>query len=372
MKSHSAGFVAKGEEQVRESGPNLNLMAPFSKLRDFAQVFQDIISQKLTVVQRGGSPCASLDLVGLNLTGGFADALAELTSRGDLVADTIDLRKALLSIDELLHVCRAVESAAEHRSARRLSRQRGRAEDAPCWIDLGDNPGFSADSALNALRRSNLRYCLPLRCSRKRCLYRASIHLSCKFAGESSRLTFSAPIVSPAPAIEQALGACPPISRCVTSLPAPTLEPPALLPAGQSPLAHTVANVFSKRVDAICGRADGRRLAAESLEEFELLLPSRLGLCVTGDECDEKAFDTLVRRGDREGMCRFVHTVVERLGGNVIDRESCRLFAAGFFNPQPVTFQSLLQSLHHRLERNEAGIRLPGDYYGINSYYESP
>lgn len=85
------------------------------------------------------------------------------------------------------------------------------------------------------------------------------------------------------------------------------------------------------------------------------------------DPCGEGVFDILKASGDVDGLCLFLELVASRLGGNVADAQRLRTFATGWC-AHPQSYQKLLQLLHDQAARNAAGMRTPGDQYGLQQH----
>eukprot|EP00747_Dinoflagellata_sp_TGD_P195082 gnl/TRDRNA2_/TRDRNA2_63231_c0_seq1.p1 gnl/TRDRNA2_/TRDRNA2_63231_c0~~gnl/TRDRNA2_/TRDRNA2_63231_c0_seq1.p1 ORF type:complete len:438 (+),score=65.53 gnl/TRDRNA2_/TRDRNA2_63231_c0_seq1:1-1314(+) len=428
--------------------------------------------------------------------------LASTLARGQFGLDSMDLRRSTLSLDALVQLCQALEdsvtTAAKHAgtAAKLLPRRVGLGETAPCWLELGDNPGFEAEEAVSRLRGHGLHTCVPVRCSKRRCLYGATVHLNCRVFGRGTAAGICPQIIPPKSAAsaapvppgalshassggpaghmeprthnvqttssaaatrstrvmaaasdnmpQSASGAPPPpaakpIGRATPSAP-PPLRPdggmqqqhPSMqmpvsqpVPMSQQPMpvsGHEASAVLAaslspfvlpttgpsdlrsnQRAFAVFSRSrsDASReceLAVQEFEELEVLTAAPLSIfgCdavqvrrigtsgelgwtqatnLVGDPCSDRCFQLLKAARDAGGMTRLIEHAVERLGGSVVDAELCLALARSFCGDdtaglQPaLSFQALVVALHDRARRNAAGIRMPGDYYGIRNYY---
>lgn len=443
-----------------------------------------LVSTHLAAVERFGLRVSELNLAGGSTSDADLLVLAAALAEGRVLVEAIDLRRNSLTLTGLLSLCTALEQGiTNHRTAQppHLSAL------APCWMQLGNNPEFTASDAASALFSRRL-CCISLRCSRSRCLYGAVIHLRCKLhsgkwptptypvsAGntmvkgsasskipmtmvasmaskpaasnvtgmltghkrvpESMRSSVpspSAPTLAlkpnppdPTPAhphstrlqasarkLATPQGSVPVPAHKVASWvdnvplipPLPTATPhggsPHLFTVADSPLTPPTMHVDLRRCRqafAICpitaeGAAGNPPFQVEAFEEFEVLAAAPLSILgtgcahvrrtrppyevgyvpawdLTGDVCDEHAFNLLRKAEDVHGFCSFVDRAVERLGGNVIEKELRYNFAKNCMESETFSFQSLLTALHNRLARNNAGIRMPTDFYAIREYY---
>lgn len=327
---------------------------------------------------------------------------------GEHGAESIDLRGSPVALSALLKVCKAVET----RQARlRKGFVNGRyihweADQAPpCWVELGDNAGLQQTDVVDALRKHGIQCCLPSRCSRRRCLYGATVHLSCGARRPAtlhpSATPQEAPVRDVQPAVPSQLQAPRQTSSVRTALPAlaRAVNCPLSVPTQLDDLRGC------RRATAVCRCSVG--IPVEPFEELEVLMPMSLGIFengkvlvqrlrtpfdhgwieawnLVGEACSERTFDLLVRRSEIDGFCRFLELVVERLGGDIIDSDKMRAFGTAccvgssrggrtqtpfHAPPQVPTFQGFLEKIHNMQERNTAGIRFPGDSYGLNPWH---
>jgi len=395
----------------------------------------------------------TLDLSHRNVSDEELQSVLRLIVRGQ-PQESIDLRASLISLQALLSICQALENAARADQKRsgllpsaglvpvqRWPRAGGNGTAStghsrpPCWLELGDNPQFQPSDAIEYLRSHNVRCCLPLRCSRRRCMYGATIHVSCKVrrfeeaanprgnqrivlpkpdtqgevTGPVNQLQHSpVPVAQPTAAVPAAIH-LPGRLHPSEEVPAPDLVPrchspeapvPDLAPRCHSPLfVQNLAMEFSQgqRVYAICSDSGDhfgsqpQILQVSLFEELEVLQAVPLGVLSTGyvlvrrsrpvldigwvaasslvaDPCEERAYQTMARKKDVDGLCAFLQRAVERLGGEVMRYDSLRAFAKECCcldrtYREPLSYQSLLELLHRREERDRIGVRQPGDSY---------
>jgi len=86
---------------------------------------------------------------------------------------------------------------------------------------------------------------------------------------------------------------------------------------------------------------------------------------LVADPCGERTFVLLVSKGNADGLSAFLKRIVTRLGGGIVDSELLHKYVADLLAKQTTTYQELLEALHCKADRNAAGIRQPGDDYGM-------
>lgn len=308
----------------------------------------------------------------------------------------------------------------------------------PCWLDVGGHFGLSEDELVERLHKSGVDCCVPVRCGKKCCLTRAHVHLNVQAYDRLPqslpkatpvlapvRCNLGDPKQSPPPPIHARddRAPCAPVPCLLTDLIGAHPGPPCLLtdsveehrvddhfatlPKSESPFeaAPRRPTDFYKgqRVFATCTEINGghssHQLTVQLFEDLTVLLASPLAVLssgcilvcrthrpgdrgwvdarhVVGDPRGERAFELLSSRGSVDDLCLFLERLVQRLGGDVVNHELFRQFAASLCARQgvtlpcsvaePISYQELLRALHDRGRRNAAGIRQPGDYYGVD------
>ncbi|CAK0801543.1 unnamed protein product, partial [Prorocentrum cordatum] len=255
------------------------------------------LARKLTGGGLGGAPL-DVDLGGGPLGDETAEAMAEAVSQGWLVVCSMDLRRSDVSLEAVLLLCEAFETVSQQAEKPEFWWQQR--HPPPCWLELGENPGFEPSEALRLIKERKIRCCIPVRCGRSRCMQGAPVHLSCALRNQAAkvqgapeaaaaRLTVDpgpvhgveaariataaaaqtaqqAPAAAPPPAPPPALAAglvvppprgtpsevCvqPPLPPGPPPTPGPsTLVPPPLLSAAMSPLAATSASGDTELLD---------------------------------------------------------------------------------------------------------------------------
>lgn len=329
------------------------------------------LAQKIKPIRNGPFGKAPTNLWGVRLgTSADAQALAEEATKRDLLIGNLDLREAQISPEDLVLVCRAVDTVARRCGPTHRGGLVHRPP--PCWIELGGDASLVAAEALHALHRAGLRCCIPLRCSRQRCIVGATFHFSSQI--------HTAPV---ADATEAPFAQGAPYGTGVPLL--PLSDAPLLAPRQHRDLLNC------RRVFAVCARGAPWALTVEPFEELEVVLASSLGILGTGavqvrqlrpphsagfvdawnlvrEICSEQTFDLLASHEDGDGMGRLIYGVVDRLGGEVLQGDLCQAFARKVCG-EGHSFQTLLGMLHDRPTRNQSGIRFPGDDYGVSTPY---
>jgi len=284
----------------------------------------------ILAVEREGGRCGTLNLVGGTLGDNAAECLADAVLQSRIAVDTIDLRNNFLSTHALTRVCRSIDhvSTARRRSqASSVPHDYG--EPSPCWVELGGNAQISSGDAVQLLRDCGVRVCIPLlRCSRRRCLHSASVHLSLgvyprsgseaplsgTLNGDSKQSLNAQPVTqqhdTPVPGIVPSNddetrdsdagrpGSLGPPPDIAPPSPPPLQEPedvslsaPTVGSVADSPLViasppdgfRSFQSVFCIRASAGGDSEDGRhRLALEAFEELEVLTAAPLVILGTG------------------------------------------------------------------------------------------
>merc|ERR1740121_461417 len=112
--------------------------------------------------------------------------MAEAVSQGWLVVCSMDLRRSDVSLEAVLLLCEAFETAS-HKAEKPEFWWEER-HPPPCWLELGENPGFEPSEALRLIRERKIRCCIPVRCGRWRCMQGAPVHLSCALRGQAAKV----------------------------------------------------------------------------------------------------------------------------------------------------------------------------------------